>query len=318
VERAAPFVGVEALRRSYGDLVAVAGIDFEIGAGEVFGLLGPNGAGKSTTMRMLAGLLKPDSGTILIEGHPLNADLGSSRKRMGFVPQDLAIYPELTARENLRFFGSLYGYGRKELEDRVSEVLELTGLTPRADDLVQVYSGGMKRRLNLGVAMVHQPKLLILDEPTVGVDPQSRTHLLKCVLQLSGEGVAVIYASHYMEEVQLICSRVAIMDHGKILVNDRLERLLAAAPGRAEITVAGWDDAAARDIGGQVTAHGEEGGVTRLVIQSPAGEEADLGDAVAGVLAGLREHGVHVRAIDTRESNLESLFLDLTGRQLRE
>ena len=221
-----PLLEVKNLRKSYESLVAVAGVSFEVRAGEVFGLLGPNGAGKSTTMLMIAGLVPSDAGMIDLDGKPFDPRNPAMRSQLGVVPQDLAIYPELTATENLQFFGRLYGIKGKILSDRIQAALERVGLTGRADDPAGTYSGGMKRRLNFACALLHHPRLLILDEPTVGVDPQSRSHLLACVRDLNAEGVAVIYASHYMEEVQTLCERVAIMDHGKILAMDTLNNLL--------------------------------------------------------------------------------------------
>src|SRR5580693_5413258 len=215
------------LRKTFGNLVAVEDVSFSVAAGEVFGLLGPNGAGKSTTMNMVVGLLAPDSGSIRLDGRELAPENRDLRMALGVVPQDLAIYPDLTARENLDFFGRLYGIRGRELKSRISEALSRTGLTSRANDRAANFSGGMKRRLNFGVALLHRPKLLILDEPTVGVDPQSRAHLLDCVRDLSREGIAAVYASHYMEEVETICQRVAIVDHGRVLACDHIKTLLS-------------------------------------------------------------------------------------------
>ena len=192
---------VNRLKKSFGTHLAVDEVSFTVGNGEILGLLGPNGAGKSTTIMMLAGLIEPDSGNIVLDGHTLSHSDRKSRQQMGIVPQDLAIYPNLTARENLRFFGGLYGLTGSDLRSRITEVLSQTGLADRQNDLTCEYSGGMKRRLNFGVALLHRPRLLILDEPTVGVDPQSRAHLLDCVRQLASGGMSVIYCSHYMEEV---------------------------------------------------------------------------------------------------------------------
>jgi ABC-2 type transport system ATP-binding protein len=219
---------VSHLRKTFnGNVVAVDDLSFHVDDGEVFGLVGPNGAGKTTTMTMLAGLLKPDSGSIRIQGRPFDPGRYEHRAILGMAPQNLAIYPDLSAIENLRFFGGLYGLGGTRLQQRVRAVLELTGLTERADSLVKTFSGGMKRRLNFGVALLHQPRLVILDEPTVGVDPQSRSHLLDAVQRLSHDGVGVLYASHYMEEVEAICSRVGILDSGRLLECGTLPELLS-------------------------------------------------------------------------------------------
>lgn len=216
---------VSHLRKSYGETMAVRDTSFHVAQGEILGLVGPNGAGKTTTLMILAGLLRPDAGSIQILGQPQDPDSPEFKRLLGVVPQDLAIYPDLTARENLRFFGQLYGLRGRTLQQRVDDVLERTQLTPNAHNLVRTYSGGMKRRLNFGVALLHEPQLVILDEPTVGVDPQSRAHLLASVRELSAAGMGVVYASHYMEEVEAICHRVAILDEGRLLACGTLAEL---------------------------------------------------------------------------------------------
>jgi linearmycin/streptolysin S transport system ATP-binding protein len=245
------------LRKSYGDTPAVDGVSLCVERGEVLGLLGPNGAGKTTTMMMISGLLPADDGEVRINGRELSVGDASLRGALGIVPQDLAVYPALTARENLEFFGGVYGLRGAHLKGRVDAVVELTGLTDFRDRIVGTYSGGMKRRLNLGIALVHEPELLILDEPTVGVDPQSRAHILTQIKELSRGGLGVIYASHYMEEVQTVSDRVAIMDNGRIVACDTLDALL-------------------------------------------------------------RESGAVVEPVKSPESNLERLFLELTGHHLRD
>lgn len=229
---------VKQLSRSFGSLKAVDNLSFEVERGEAFGLLGPNGAGKSTTMMMICGVLAADSGEIRIGGQVLDGRRPASRSRMGVVPQDLAIYPDLSARENLLFFGRLYHLSGRELQRRVDEVLDQVGLLGRAADHAQTFSGGMKRRLNFAAAILHAPILLILDEPTVGVDPQSRSHLMDCIRQLQQAGTAIIYASHYMEEVQMLCSRAAIIDHGQLQACDRIPRLLQQIPLEVEVRLA--------------------------------------------------------------------------------
>ncbi len=224
--RSVPLLEVSHLRKSFGNTVAVSDLSFHVDAGEIFGLVGPNGAGKSTTMMILAGVRRADAGTVTIAGHAAGQGKPAVQRMLGVVPQDLAIYADLTARENLEFFGEMYDVPRAELERRIERVLGQVGLEPHADQYVRTFSGGMKRRLNFGMALIHQPRLVILDEPTVGVDPQSRSHILDCVRQLAAEGVAVIYASHYMEEVEALCQRVAVIDHGKLLAVGTLEELL--------------------------------------------------------------------------------------------
>ena len=204
------------LRKSYGDLVAVNGISFHIAEGETYGLLGPNGAGKTTTISMICGLLERDGGEVLIDGVQLTPRSVAVKAGIGYVPQELAIYPDLTAKENLRFFARLYGVSGKEARRRIDEVLGIIGLVERADDMVKAYSGGMKRRLNIGIGLLHRPRLLVLDEPTVGVDPQSRNAILESVERLADEGIGVLYTTHYMEEAERLCDRVGIVDLGEL------------------------------------------------------------------------------------------------------
>lgn len=309
---------VEHLRKAFDGRVAVDDVSFQVDAGEVFGLLGPNGAGKSTTMSMIAGLIEPDAGTVTLtlgNGEVTGAD---RRWLLGVVPQDLAIYPDLSVRENLTFFGSLYGLSRDDLRERVDQALERVGLTDRQTSLTRTLSGGMKRRLNFAAALLHDPKLLILDEPTVGVDPQSRAHLMDCVRNLSQAGMAVIYASHYMEEVQAICRSAAILDHGQVLANDSIEGLLARVGSRVEIVLS----RRAPEVSGKLNGHAryvDDQAAPRLLLEN----EQDNNDGPIAVrlartlelLAGL---GVPVRSVETQSANLERLFLDLTGRGLRD
>jgi ABC-2 type transport system ATP-binding protein len=224
---------VTSLRKSYGDRVAVDGLSFEVGAGETFGLLGPNGAGKTTTMSLVTGLLVPDGGAVSLAGGPPTAP--EVRRKLGLAPQALALYPELTAEENLRFFGRLYGLGGATLPARVGAALALAGLRDRRHDRVSSFSGGMQRRLNLACALVHDPQVILLDEPTAGVDPQSRLHLFEAIEKLEADGRTIVYTSHLMEEVERLCDRIAIMDHGRLLALGTLEELLGAHPGCANL-----------------------------------------------------------------------------------
>jgi len=223
---------VDNLVKMYGDSAAVDWISFDMAEGEVFGLLGPNGAGKTTTISMLTGITDSTSGTARIGGFDINKDLDKAKKINGLVPQDLALYPTISARANLRFFGRIYGLHGKDLNERVEDVLRIVALTDRADEPIEKYSGGMKRRINIAAGMVHQPKLLFLDEPTVGVDPQSRNHIFESVLRLNRErGMSILYTSHYMEEVERLCTRVAIVDQGKIIAMDTVENLVSILGG---------------------------------------------------------------------------------------
>jgi len=310
---------VEHLRKSFDSHVAVDDVSFTVNRGEVFGLLGPNGAGKSTTMSMIAGLVVPDSGKVTLTSDDKNGSVTDPRLLLGVVPQDLAIYPDLTVRENLTFFGSLYGLSRDELHRRVDNALDRVGLADRQTSPTRTLSGGMKRRLNFAVALLHEPKLLILDEPTVGVDPQSRAHLMDCVRDLSEGGMAVIYASHYMEEVQSICQSAAILDHGKVLANDSINGLLDRVGSRIEIVLS----RRAPEMAGKLNGHAryvDDQAAPRLLLENekPGADAEALAVRLASVLQLLVSMKVPVRSVETQSANLERLFLDLTGRGLRD
>ena len=307
-------LSVQDLRKTYNGTPAVDGLSFAVEAGEVLGLLGPNGAGKTTTMSMIAGLLRPDSGTVNLNGEAVGRDDERRRRALGIVPQDLAVYPDLTALENLQFFGRLYGIRGAVLDERTNQILKQIGLTERKHHAVRTYSGGMKRRLNFGVALMHQPRILMLDEPTVGVDPQSRSHLLDCVRDLVTDGVGVIYASHYMEEVEAICSRVVIVDHGRAVAADSVDHLLNQIPAGIRLHVSDPSPAAAEleplcQIGNPSTDGAE------LELESG---DVPLERRLFHVLEILNRHDVHVHRIETEAANLERLFLKLTGHSLRD
>ncbi|TMR92263.1 ABC transporter ATP-binding protein [Nonomuraea basaltis] len=298
------------LRKTFGDLVAVDNVTFTIEAGETYGLLGPNGAGKTTTISMIAGILERDSGEVLISGRPLSTP---SKRQIGYVPQDLALYPDLSARENLRFFARLYGLRRAEARPRIDEVLGVVGLTDRADDAVKEYSGGMKRRLNIGVGLLHRPPLLILDEPTAGVDPQSRNAILESVAALAGAGVAVLYTTHYMEEAERLCDRIGIIDLGKIRAEGTRRELvgLVGELDRISLTAEGAQAVPALEALPEVRkASGHDGHVEVMV--------EDARKSLPRVLAAATDAGVVVRAVEVHEPNLESVFLHLTGKALRD
>ena len=302
------------LQKSYGGQPAVVDVSFSLEPGEVLGLLGPNGAGKSTTMMMLAGLLAPDEGDVILCGSCFDGRNRDQRRLLGIVPQDFAIYPDLNAVENLQFFGRLYGLHGRELKAQSDEVLERIGLVESARRAVGGYSGGMKRRLNFGVALMHRPSVLILDEPTVGVDPQSRSHLLDCVRDQARSGVGVIYASHYMEEVQSICQRVAILDHGKVLAYDTILKLLT---GLAADLILYVDDAtrAALSVEGLARIGTGSDGQPALIVP---GDRPDIGERLRTVLDKVKSAGGHVLRVETQQTNLERLFLELTGSRLRD
>jgi ABC-2 type transport system ATP-binding protein len=275
------------VRKNYGNIVAVDGLSLEIRPGEVFGLLGPNGAGKSTTVALAVGLLEPDRGRVEIAGVGVPTD-AAVRAKIGVAPQALAIYEELSAEENVRFFGALNGLEGRALAERVKWALEFVGLTPRARDRAATYSGGMKRRLNLAIAVVHDPPLLLLDEPTVGVDPQSRNAIFENILALKREGRTVLYTTHYMEEAERLCDRVGIVDHGRLLALDTVPRLIAGHGGKGALVLE------------------RDGSETRLETDDPVAEITRLA----------RDGGLPRFRLE--QPNLETVFLNLTGRTLRD
>ena len=309
---------IDHLSKSFGSLKAVDDLSFSVEAGEAFGLLGPNGAGKSTTMMMICGLLQPDGGEVRLEGNPLDRRQPASRLRLGVVPQDLAIYPDLTARENLMFFSGLYQLAGAERLRKVDEVLDRVGLTARADDLANTFSGGMKRRLNFAAAVMHDPVLLILDEPTVGVDPQSRAHLIDCIRDLQKKGTAIIYASHYMEEVQAVCSRAAIVDHGRLLACGEIPTLLQEIPFEIELRLGKATIPASISLGDGATVEKDGDETVVRISTADVSTEAALNHEVTAILTALAKHSIGVRSIRTHEPNLERLFLRLTGHKLRD
>ena len=303
------------LRKSYGSLLAVDGVSFEIRTGETYGLLGPNGAGKTTVISIIAGVLESDGGEVTLDGLRMDPSALEAKRLIGYVPQDVALYPDLSARENLRFFASLYRLDRRRAKARVAEVLEVVGLTERADDQVKKYSGGMKRRLNIAVGLLHRPRLLILDEPTVGVDPQSRNAILDSIEALSSEGMAVLYTTHYMEEAERLCDRVGIVDLGR-LITEGPPRALTAELGQAErITMEVDGDLAhavaavdALPVTGRTT--GEQGRLDVLVTEAES--------ALPQVMQAALGAGASIRSVTVQEPDLEDVFLHLTGKRLRD
>jgi ABC-2 type transport system ATP-binding protein len=274
-----PALEVSGLRKSYGTVAALAGVSFRVGEGTIVGLLGPNGAGKTTTVSIICSLLPPDGGEVLVNGAPLAGDTDPAKGRLGLVPQDLALYEALSADDNLRFFGALQGMDGPRLGSRIDDVLHLTGLADRRRDRVKTYSGGMKRRLNLAAGLLHDPDVLLLDEPTTGVDPQSRNAIFESLEALRGEGKAILYTTHYMEEAERLCDRIVIVDHGRVVANGTAEEL------------------------GQLV---------------PAGSGRELDDEARAAVALLSARGIAVPGVEGGKPRLEEVFLHLTGHALRD
>jgi ABC-2 type transport system ATP-binding protein len=308
-------ISVQELRKSFGDNHAVQGVSFDVQEGEIFSLLGPNGAGKTTTITMLSCLLRPDAGDARIMGHSIRTEDMDVKSVLGVVPQEIALYEDLTARENLTFWGKMYGLRGSALKSRVNEVLEVIGLSDRANDRVGKYSGGMKRRVNIGVALLHKPKVIYMDEPTVGIDPQSRRNILDSVVALKDQGMTVLYTTHYMEEAQELSDHIAIMDHGKLIAcgtNDELVRLVGGQT-RIDLTVN-------IDPGKMADAWRSIPGAERVTVDD--GQIGVLVDDSNLVLPKLFDVAAHssarITSVDIREPNLEAVFLHLTGRALRD
>ncbi|RJP49883.1 MAG: ATP-binding cassette domain-containing protein [Anaerolineaceae bacterium] len=308
---------VQNLVKQYGDFTAVKGISFDIRDGEIFSLLGPNGAGKTTTISMLSTLYAPTSGDATIAGHSVKQKPMAVRNAIGVVPQDLALYEDLTARENLIFWGQMYGLSGKSLAARVDEVLEQIGLTDKAKDRVKTYSGGMKRRVNIGVGLLHKPNLLFMDEPTVGIDPQSRRAILDTVKDLNKQGMTVLYTTHYMEEAEELSHRVGIIDHGELIALGTRKELTRQV-GQTETLILHIGEN--EDPEALVTALKDIDGV--LEVNAIDHEIAVITHAAKDVLAPVvtkaNERGIKIHSIDIREPNLEAVFLHLTGRALRD
>jgi ABC-2 type transport system ATP-binding protein len=334
-----PILEAENLVKEYGEFQAVKGVSFSVAEGEVFGLLGPNGAGKTTTISMLTGLFPPTSGTARVGGHDILKELRQAKKINGLVPQDLALYPTLSARANLSFFGRIYGLRGKQLQERVEDVLRVVALSDRADDAIATYSGGMKRRVNIAAGLVHQPRLLFLDEPTVGVDPQSRNHIFESVMRLNRErGMSIVYTSHYMEEVELLCNRVAIIDQGKIIALDTIRNLIAMLGGGIiHVGLYQVDDALLRQLS-ELPAIKQAGRAPQPA--APPTPDEDVADvteiapapsytivkieaehsqqALVNMISYFNQHDIPIASLEILEPNLESVFLHLTGKKLRE
>ncbi|MGD2158951.1 MAG: ABC transporter ATP-binding protein [Anaerolineales bacterium] len=307
-------VQVKNLYKNYGDIQAVKGASFEIQTGEIFSLLGPNGAGKSTVISMLSCLLEPTRGEALVMGHAVTQEPQKVKASLGMVPQEIALYPDLTARENLNFWGKMYDLRGAALNQRVNEILEVIGLSDRQSDKVDTFSGGMKRRVNIGVALLHKPELIIMDEPTVGIDPQSRRHILDNIKQLNQQGMTVLYTTHYMEEAQELSDHIAIMDQGEVIARGTHEELvkIVGELDRIDLAINADSDRVIdtwRNTQGVHKVTAQNGALTLLA------EDSNL--VLPQLFQSATAADVRITSVDIQEPNLEAVFLHLTGRALR-
>jgi len=305
------------LVKKFKDFTAVKGVSFEIQAGEIFSLLGPNGAGKTTTISMLSTLLVPTNGDAQIDGHSVTRDPMAVRRLIGVVPQEIALYDDLSASENLLFFGRMHGMSGEVLKKQAAAVLEQVGLTDRAKSRVKTFSGGMKRRLNIGVGLLHSPRLVFMDEPTVGIDPQSRRNILDAVKELNQQGLTVLYTTHYMEEAQELSDRVGIIDHGELIACGTQKELTQLVGEHETLRLHLGDDIAVDDLARDLAE------LPQILKASAADHEIVLmvleaEEALPGVIARTNQLDVKIRSIDIEEPNLEAVFLHLTGRALRD
>ncbi len=304
---------ITGLGKDYGTRIAVAEVTLTVERGEVVGLLGPNGAGKTTTISMSCGVITPSRGSVAICGIDLHQDPHQAKRKLGLVPQELAMYENLSATQNLSYFGAIAGLDKARIAAQIAWALEIAGLSDRAHEPCKNYSGGMKRRLNLACGIVHKPELLVLDEPTVGVDPQSRNHIFDAVRELARTGMSVVYTSHYMEEVETLCDRIAIMDGGQIVAAGRIVELVAqhAGAGVEIVTASVVDNHALATVVATMSGASVNNNQPTIV------RVAKLQD-LAGVLAALQHAGITLERVTSRDANLETVFLALTGKALRD
>ncbi|WP_286058853.1 ABC transporter ATP-binding protein [Bacillus mojavensis] len=307
----------ENIKKAYGKKTIVKGISFSLKKGESFGLLGPNGAGKSTTISMISGLVPLDGGEITVGGYVIGKDTNKAKQKIGIVPQEIALYPTLTAQENLVFWGKMYGLTHGEAKKRSAEVLEYVGLTERAKEKIETFSGGMKRRINIGTALMHKPELLIMDEPTVGIDPQSRNHILETVKQLNETGMTVIYTSHYMEEVEYLCDRIGIIDQGEMIAIGTKTDLCSRLGGDTiiQMTVSRTDEGFLSAVRSLAHVNDVTVSESELKIEVAAAHHEKV---VTSLLTEAAAHQTNLLSLQVQEPNLERLFLNLTGRTLRD
>jgi len=302
-------IAVSELTKQYGNKTALDTITFSVSTGSCFGLLGPNGAGKSTTMKILSGLLDPDKGSVAIFGKDAGKERDSIKELIGYVPQSITLYEKLSARDNLRFFGDMYGVPKRELSSRIEEVLEQVGLADRAKDAVSTFSGGMKRRINIAAALLHRPKLIIMDEPTVGIDPQSRNHIFEMIRSLKKDGVTVLYSTHYMEEVEALCDDLAIVDHGRVIASGSLDEVLERH-GTQAVYLELQDGSRPPELSGGAA-----------IVRQGRGWSAETSsplDALTEWAQACRAASLKVKQLEIVRPSLEAVFLNLTGTKLRD
>lgn len=317
VRRTGNLLSITHLQKRFGDRVAVDDVSFEVRAGETLGLLGPNGAGKTTTLSIMSGLARPDKGSVSFQGQAVHQDANHLKRRVGLVPQELALYDELSAWANLELFGGLYGLAGEQLAHRAEEALTLVGLEKRRRDRVKEFSGGMKRRLNIAGALLHDPELILLDEPTVGVDPQSRNAIFENLEELKRRGKTLLYTTHYMEEAERLCDRIVIIDHGRVIANDTVRglyrRLPASRAVSLEIDGVSADESLLSGLGALpgISAVQRTAGGVRI-------ETDDFGAPLAGALEHIAGRGLRVTSVQTGQMNLEDVFIALTGHALRD
>lgn len=306
-------VEVSNLSKSFGHIHALRGISFHIRSGECYGLLGPNGAGKTTTISALSAILKPDGGEIIIAGFNPMKDPLKSKKCIGVIPQEIALYNELSARDNLMFWGSLYGMPKHELSERTGEVLELLGLTDRSRDKIKTYSGGMKRRVNIASALLHDPRVLLMDEPTVGIDPQSRNHIFEVVEKLHAGGMTIVYTTHYMEEAERLCDRIGIIDNGNIIAQGTLEELRTSGSMKETVVISFTNLTEDHCVKMKRDWNGLQQQGDTLHFHS-----MNIQQELSKIILDCNREGLDIRDIDIRKISLETIFLGLTGKQLRD
>ncbi|MCO6496428.1 MAG: ABC transporter ATP-binding protein [Chitinophagaceae bacterium] len=306
-------IEIKNLRKTYDGHEALKGISFNIREGEFYGLLGPNGAGKTTTISIMSSILEPDSGEVLINGKNITGDITEAKQLTGVVPQEIALYGDFSAFENLSFWGSLYNVPNRELKQRIENMLNLFGLYDRRHDKVKAYSGGMKRRINIAAALLHQPKIVFMDEPTVGIDPQSRNLIYEVIEQLHQEGMTIVYTTHYMEEAERFCDRIGIIDNGQIIEEGTLQELKSRSNLKEviEVTYDKLEDTQAGEIISRWPGSSRKENKISFLL-------TDIQKELPGIVIKSSEIGVTINNIEIQRTNLETIFLNLTGKQLRD